>query len=251
MKRTTAIILLLWTLAAAFAQTPQQLLEKGNAAYGKGNFELAAQCYSAILDSGQRQPQVYYNLGNAYYRLDEYGLAILNYERALKLKPGYRDARQNLDLANSKTEDQIAVLPELFVARWARAVVAWFSPAGWHVLLLCLLAALGALVAVLVLSRHYAWRKSALIGSIIVGILILFCTACTLSATSRQRGHSDAIVTMPMVVVKSSPERSSVDKLILHEGTKVAIEETLDDWHKIRIADGNTGWISTSDVTII
>ena len=249
--KKTLILLLLATALNAAAQTPQQLMQRGNDAYAKGDFVAAAQAYNAVLDAGYESADLYYNLGNVYYRQEEYGLSILNYERALRLKPNFRDAKQNLDLADSKTEDQIAALPEIFLAQWAHSVVAWFSPTGWRICTLILLTLLGTAVVLFLLSRDYAWRKGALIGGIVTLVFLLLCIACTISATVRYNRHNQAIVTAPMAVVKSSPEENSIDKLVLHEGTKVNIEETLGEWHKIQIADGNNGWLQTDEVTII
>lgn len=249
--KKTLILLLLATALNAAAQTPQQLMQRGNDAYAKGDFVAAAQAYNAVLDAGYESADLYYNLGNVYYRQEEYGLSILNYERALRLKPNFRDAKQNLDLADSKTEDQIAALPEIFLAQWAHSVVAWFSPTGWRICTLILLTLLGTAVVIFLLSRDYAWRKGALIGGIVTLVFLLLCIACTISASVRYNRHNQAIVTAPMAVVKSSPEENSIDKLVLHEGTKVNIEETLGEWHKIQIADGNNGWLQTDEVTII
>lgn len=249
--KKTLILLLLSTVLGASAQNPQTLMQQGNDAYAKGDFATAVQAYNSILEAGYHSADLYYNLGNAYYRLEEYGQSILNYERALRLKPNFRDAKENLDLVNSKTEDQIAPLPEIFLVQWAHNVVAWFSPTGWRVSTLILLAILGALIALFLLSRDYNWRKGALIGGIVTLLLLLLCIVCTISSHVQYNRHTQAIVTTPMTVVKSSPEDSSVDKLILHEGTKVGIDETLGDWHKIHIADGNTGWLQASDLTII
>lgn len=249
MKKALFIILLFITCTLQ-AQTPQQLMQQGNDAYAKGDFAAAADAYNAVLDAGFRSADLYYNLGNSYYRLEEFGMAILNYERALALKPNFRDARQNLELANSKTEDEIAVLPEFFAVRWAHAVVAWLTPAGWLVLTLILLAVVCGLAATFILSRDYHWRKTSLIAGIATILLLAISIACAASSNNGQR-HNKAIVTNPMVVVKSSPESTSIDKLILHEGTKVAIDETLGAWHKIRIADGNTGWVEDNEITIL
>ena len=249
--KKTIILLLTATLLGANAQTPQTLMQQGNDAYTKGDFAAAVQSYNAVLDAGYQSADLYYNLGNAHYRLEEYGFSILNYERALRLKPNFRDAKENLDLVNSKTEDKIASLPEIFLVQWAHSVVAWFSPTGWRVCLLILFAILGALIVLFILSRDYNWRKGALVGGIITLVLLLLCIACTISSSVQYNRHNQAIVTAPMTVVKSSPEEGSVDKLILHEGTKVDIDETLGDWHKVHIADGNTGWLQISDVTII
>lgn len=244
-------LLALFCSVSLFAQTPQELMQKGNDAYAKSDFVGAEGAYNAILDAGYVSAELYYNLGNTYYRLEEYGLAILNYERALRLKPNFRDARQNLQLANSKTEDEISVLPELFIVHWARSLTSAFSPTGWRIILLLLLAILATLVAVLFLSQDYLWRKRSLIGCIVVTILLIISLACAIVSSVRADQRDEAIVTAPMIVVKSSPEKNSVDKLILHEGTKVGIDETLGEWHKIHISDGNTGWVAADEVTII
>ncbi len=250
MKKILSIILLSWTVTA-MAQSPRELMSQGNVAFQKSDFVTAAKCYSKILEAGYANADLYYNLGNAYYRQDEFGQAILNYERALRLKPNFRDAQENLDLANSKIEDEIKALPELFIVTWARNITTWFSHTGWRIVILCLLALLSAAVAIFVLSRDYLWRKGALIGGIAVTGLLLIAIACSIATGVRQNSHNKAIVTSPLVVVKSSPESNSVDKLILHEGTKVDVEETLGDWHKIHIADGNTGWLTDADITVI
>lgn len=251
MKYFSSIVILICCAISVMAQTPRELMQRGNAFYQKGDYQNAAKAYEDVLNGGFQSVDVYYNLGNTYYRMDEFGQAILNYERALRLKPNFRDARENLDLAESKTEDHIAPLPEIFLARWARSVVSWFSPTGWRVVLLCVLVLLGAMIVLFALCRDHGWRKSSLIGSGIVTILLLLCLTCTIASHVRYNRHNDAVITAAMSVVKSSPESSGVDKFVLHEGSKVHIQETLGDWHKVHIADGNTGWIENSDITII
>lgn len=245
------IILTLILSCSLYAQTPQQLFEKGNKAYAQNDYQGAIKAYSAILESGNTSAELYYNLGNAYYRIDEFGMAILNYERALRLKPNFRDARQNLELANTKTEDEISVLPELFITRWYRSIVAVFSPAGWKAIILIFITLIISLGLFIHFGSSYEWRKYALIGILVLTLATLISIFCCISASRNITQHTNAIVTSPMLVVKSSPENSSVDKLVLHEGTKVDIEEDLDGWYKIHIADGNTGWVVADEVTII
>lgn len=251
MKRLTTIILATFALVTATAQTPQQLMQQGNEAYSKGDYAAAVEAYNAILDNGMHSADLYYNLGNAYYRQEELGLAILNYERALRLNPRFRDARQNLDLAYSKTEDKIDSLPQIFIVHWIQSVIGWFSHTGWLIVLLILVALLGALTVLFFVSSDYAWRRRSLLIGIFVGLILLLAIGCTIASHVQYNRHDRAIVTSPMIVVKSSPEAHGIDKMILHEGTKVEIEETLGEWHKIEIADGNNGWVETADVTII
>ncbi len=251
MKKIAILILLALTASTALAQTPQQLMLKGNEAYSHGDYEAAADAYEVILATGLQSAELYYNLGNAYYRQEELGQAILNYERALRLNPHFRDARENLDLCYSKTEDGIESLPQIFLVQWAQAIVNWFSPTGWLVAIIILFALLGALVVIFFVSSDYGWRKRSLFLSILVSLLLLLAVAFTIASHVKFNHHNRAIVTSPMIVVKSSPEAHSIDKMILHEGTPVEIEETLGDWHKIHIANGNTGWVEQDDITII
>lgn len=251
MKNRLAFSLFLLVSTLLMAQPPQKLMQDGNDAYVKGDYEAAADAYNAILGSGLQSAELYYNLGNAYYRQDEIGLAILNYERALRLKPHFTDARQNLELAYSKTEDNIDELPQVFLAQWARAVVNWFSPDGWLVALLVLTALLAVLVVFFFVGNDYVWRKRSFFAGLLLCLVLLLATACTVASHVQFNKHDKAIITNPMIVMKGSPEAGGIDKMILHEGTKVTVDETLGSWHKVHIADGTSGWVESSDVTII
>ena len=251
MKKLISILFVILATGTSMSQSLPQLMQKGNEAYGKGDYEAAAKAYNNILSSGQHSAELYYNLGNAYYRQDEMGQAILNYERALRLKPHFTDARQNLELAYSKTEDKIDELPQLFLAGWAHAVVNWFSPNGWLVMLLVLTALLALLVVFFFVGTDYVWRKRSLLVGLLLCFTLLLATACTVASHVQYNRHDKAIITNPMIVMKGSPEAGGIDKMVLHEGTKVTVDETLGSWHKVHIADGTSGWVESSDVTII
>jgi tetratricopeptide (TPR) repeat protein len=223
----------------------------GNEAYKAGDWWGAIDAYTAILDAGYENADLYYNLGNAYYRIERYGMAILNYERALLLEPNFAEAKQNLALANARTEDKITPLPEFLLARWYRALYCALSFDVWFAVLL-ILAALALIAAAVMLSGgNYRWRKTGFIVLIIMAVLWLVSLCCTISSAARLNRHDRAVITQPMVVVKGSPDASGVDKLVLHDGALLTIDETLDGWHKVRLADGNTGWLPVADVTVI
>lgn len=251
MKRISIIILLLLPCLGLRAQSPDQLFQQGNEAYKNGQYQEAVEAYSAILQSGKESHELYYNLGNAYYRLEEFGQAILNYERALRIKPNSSDARQNLALAQSHTEDEIAPLPEIFLVQWGRALLNWFSPTGWRIVLLVVLLLLAAAGVAFFLLGDYHLRKASLVAAIVLTLLLIIAIICSIASGIQQNRHDEAIITEPLIVVKSSPEENSVEKMMLHEGTKVAIDETLGDWHKIHIADGNSGWVTSAEITMI
>lgn len=226
----------------------QEWVEEGNRLYRQGEYDVAIDHYRMAISSNYTSANLYYNLGNAYYRTGQMGLAILNYERALRLSPGMTDARQNLELANSKTTDRITVLPKLFLAQWYDSLITCISPSTWRIILFVLLVLLCASVVVIYLSRRVGLRKGALATGIVTLILLFVAVWLTIASTRHFNARSEAIVIDSSVAVKSSPESQSVDKLILHEGTKVSITETLSTWHKITLSDGTTGWCDTNSV---
>ena len=246
------IFLLVLSICVMMLQAnPTELLQQGNEAYKHADYNTAIESYLGVYEAGYESADLDYNLGNAYYRTDQYGLSILYYHRALRLRPHFPEAEQNLALANARTEDNITPLPEFLLARWFHSLVNLFSPTGWLIGIL-LLAVICVIFALLFRFAHsYSLRRGGLIALVVAGILFLVTMGCAISSIHRFNTHDSAVVTQPMVVVKSSPDESGVDKLILHDGTVISIEETIDSWHKIRLADGNTGWLPTADVTVI
>jgi tetratricopeptide (TPR) repeat protein len=211
------------------------------------DYQGAAAGYEAVLADGFASADLYYNLGNTYYRLERYGLAILNYERALRLNPGMDDAEQNLALANSKTADRITILPKLFVVRWFDSLVR-IHPSTWRVVTLIMLALFAAAVACFLLARSLSMRKNTFAAGVVFLVLLLVTVLFLVFSTRHFNARSEAIVVEGAISVKSSPEQQSVDKLVLHEGAKVTITETLPGWKRITLADGTTGWCQDGDV---
>jgi len=251
MKKILFVAFALSIFNFQFSISSAQDMTLGNEAYKAGDWQGAIDAYTAILDAGYENADLYYNLGNAYYRIERYGMAILNYERALLLEPNFAEAKQNLALANARTEDKITPLPEFLLARWYRALYCALSFDVWFSVLL-ILAALALIAAAVMLSGgNYRWRKTGFIVLIIMAVLWLVSLCCTISSAARLNRHDRAVITQPMVVVKGSPDASGVDKLVLHDGTLLTIDETLDGWHKVRLADGNTGWLPVAEVTVI
>ena len=222
--------------------------QKGDSAYRAGNYEEAVEIYEEVLAEGFTSADLHYNLGNAYYRLGQMGQSILNYERALRLKPSMGDARENLALANSKTVDRIAELPRLFFIQWYESLITRIGPHSWQIIVIVFFALTVAALVVLILARDLGWRKGSFAALIVTAIFLLLAIVLLTASTRRFNSHSQAIVIQPSMVVKSSPEVQSVDKLILHEGTKVTLSEELSGWYKITLSDGTTGWCETDAI---
>ena len=239
---------LLLMAATAVCQTPIELATNADNSYRMGDYPAAIEGYEAVLSAGQTSANLYYNLGNAYYREGQMAQAILNYERALRLKPSMDEARENLALANSHTADRITVLPQLFIVRWVDWLCTAVTPGAWRMVWLLLFALLGISVALLSISRRPPLRKTGFIGIIVTAVLLICTTLLLIGATNRYNAHSEAIVMEQAITIKSSPEQQSIDKMLLHEGTKVDVLEELTGWYKIRIADGTTGWCPSSSI---
>lgn len=239
MKHLTLTIAL---LIAATTITAQESAPSADDLYRMDDYQGAIAAYEDILAEGKSSADLYYNLGNAYYRDGQLGKAILNYERALRLKPGMSDAKENLELANARTADRITTLPQLFIVRWWNALTTAITPHGWRIVWLVLLAIAGIGVAMLRTGRSSAIRRGGLATTVVSLLFLLLATALLISSTRAYNAHPYAIITDQAVTLKASPDNKSIDKMILHEGTKVKVLDNLTGWYKIAIADGTNGW---------
>ncbi|NDJ00006.1 tetratricopeptide repeat protein [Flavobacterium sp. LaA7.5] len=221
----------------------QSAFDEGNTLYKDGKYSEAVKKYQSILDNGEQSAEVYFNLANAYYKMDAVAPAIYNYEKALLLKPNYKDAEINLGYAQKMVIDDIQAVPQVgfskmvynFTGAYHYDAWAWAAVAG---AILFLLFFIGYYFAgtTMVKRIFFAGMFIALL-SIVVAIL---SAAFVKSEEAKER---PAIVFAEVVSVKSEPSEKIGDAFILHEGTKVFVTETLGNWKKIELADDSEGWI--------
>jgi tetratricopeptide (TPR) repeat protein len=247
-------ILLLVTLGVvgeAQTQTPEQLFQQANGLYQQGKPAEARDLYEGLRQNGLESGELYYNLGNAYYKAGDLGRAILNYERALRLLPTDDDVRHNLELANLRITDRIEPVPRLFVWEYWDAVKNSFSlrSATWLAYAAYLL--LLAFIAATVLSRTYRLRKVAFIASLAAGVILVALLALFFAKLSQGSRTDEGVVVASLTTVKNSPDSRSSDAFVLHAGVKVWILDTVSEWKKIRLADGKVGWMETAAVEVI
>lgn len=217
--------------------------ERANKAYVAEDFPRAIEIYDSIADAGYESHKLYYNLGNAYFKDRQMGLAILYYNRALQLKPSDRDIRHNLKVANTQIVDKIEVLPEIALVGFVKGVRRSLSSNTWAVVSLCSVALMLAGVLLYLMSRSFRLRKGGFWGAVVMLGVSIFAISFAAINRDEQLHSSDAIVMLGAAPVKSSPDINSKDIFILHEGTKVAITDAIGEWYEIIIADGNKGWI--------
>ena len=246
-KSAALLLLALMLPLAANAVTKAD----ADSAYAKGNYQQAIKDYEQLLKKGV-SADLYYNLGNSYYRMDEIPRAVLNYERALLLSPGDRDVRFNLQMARSKTIDKITPESEMFFVTWYHSLVNLTSVDGWARLALVALA-LAIVLALLYLFASPVWlRKIGFFGAF--GLIVVFIVANVFAHVQKQSftSRSGAIIMAPAATVKSTPASQGTDLFILHEGTKVnIIDGAMRQWKRVRVADGKEGWVETSQLEII
>lgn len=219
-----------------------------DSAYVRQNYQQAIKDYEELLAGGV-SADVYYNLGNAYYRTDNITKAVLNYERALLLHPGDGDIRFNLQMARSKTIDKIVPESEMFFVTWYRSVVNTMSVDGWASCALISIALSIALFLVYLFASQLWLRKTGFFGALLLMVVFALSNVFAWQQKQALTGRRGAIVMSASAPVKSTPAGNGTDLFILHEGTKVEITDaTMRQWFKVRLADGKEGWIAAKDV---
>jgi tetratricopeptide (TPR) repeat protein len=224
------------------------LFEKGNQQYAKAQYQQAVKSYQQALDGDYQSATIYFNLGNAYFKLDDVPSALLYYEKAHKLNPGDEDINFNIRFANSKTTDKLEQVPEFFVTAWWHSFILCFSANTLAVLcVLFLLAGFGILVLYIFANSIVLKRSSFYTGLAAIGVGAIFIFIANRQAYYFNN-HHQAIVFTSSVTAKSSPDTNAKPLFVVHEGTKVNVTQTNSNWIEVELPNGNAGWIAATDV---
>lgn len=249
MKKHKYILVLLVALIASvnsFANTALQV--KAEKAYSEKKYKEAITTYEEILKEGFVSYKLHYNLGNAYYKNNELGKAIYNYELANKLKPNNEDIKTNLRIANEKTIDDVGSKENFFLGALKSGVVNALTTTGWAWLsVISLIVCLG-LAFLFFISGNIFLKRLGFFVSLIS--LIIFISSMILGYTSLHNKQQTkfAIIIMKETKIQEEPSTSSISKFSLHEGSKVKVLETNLEWTNIKLENGNEGWVKTTDV---
>lgn len=255
MKKYVILTLL---AAAALRCSAITIGEQADSAYNKENYREAIELYNRSIAEEGKSATAYYNLGNAYFRNDNPGKAVLSYERALKLDPTDADARQNLDFVRSRIQDK----PEddtAFFSRMHRSVVSAFTPNTWAWVAFGIFVLLMGAVALYIFSRNIPARKAGFFGGIVLVFVFAYVLFVACDSVTTASSHESAVVTAPSTQLSSTPRasRTASDKVVtIHEGTKVEIVDSVatpDDpvspkWYNVKINNGTKAWLRASDV---
>lgn len=220
---------------------------EANNLYQTGNYEQALERYNAIILNGKESADLYYNMGNAAYRSNSIGHAILYYEKALKLEPAHEDALNNLDFVSKYQLDTFEEVPVLFLRTWVKGFVKLFPEQTWSILALVFFIIILTGILIYIFSRYIVMKKVAFISALVCVVLFVLSVSSAI-AGHREIVNPDAgIILAPSVVVRSSPSTSGTELFILHEGTKIKVNEEVSGWQNIKVIDGREGWIMKED----
>lgn len=225
---------------------------EADSAYARNDFATAVEIYEGILANEGESSDIYYNLGNSYYKMDNMAKAVLNYERALLLNPGDGDIRFNLELARSKTVDKVTPVSEMFFVTWTRSLANTMSERAWAWAGISLFILMILALALFVFGKRVVLKKVGFISAICFFLLTILANLFASGQKSELVNRDSAIIMAPSVTVKSTPNQSGTDLFILHEGRKVMIKDnSMKEWKEIRLEDGNVGWVPASVIEII
>ena len=234
-----------------FASQAEELLKRGDDFYQQKQYDKAIETYQDLINLGYEGTSLYYNLGNAYYREGKIGYSILFYEKALRLSPGDNDVHHNLLIANSRTVDKIDTMPRFFLFQWWEDLLALFSVNGWtytaYIFYIVLLLAIGLYF----FAKKSKIQRYSFFGGLASLLLMIITLTLLIINLNRELNVKKAIVVVPNATVKLSPDPTSNDAFIVHEGLKVREEDHVDNWVKIRLIDGKEGWLQKNTMATI
>ncbi len=232
----------------------QQVVTKmaADSFYIKEDYASAINIYETILSTKGESADIYYNLGNCYYKSGNIAKSILNYERAYLLAPGDNAIRFNLEMARNKTVDKINTVDDFFLISWINSIRNMFSTDSWAGGAVALFLLTLIFFLVYIFSKLLLWKKIGFIGALVLLLCSILANIFAFQQKNKLLNRQYAIIMTPSVTAKSTPDEGGTDLFILHEGHKVQLkDQTMKEWYEIQLEDGNIGWIPKEAIEII
>lgn len=234
----------------SFAQN-ETLFDQANKSYNESNYEQAIKAYESIIDNGQHSSELYFNLGNAHYKLNHIAPSIYYYEKALLLDPNDQEIKNNIGFARNMTIDAIDTVPEIGFSKFVKNVANTMSFERWGTTAIIMV----ILFVILFLTYYFSYKsikkRVSFIGSMTTLILAFVALFFAFHSYKLIENDHPAIVFATESQVKSEPNLRGNEAFVLHEGTKVQVLDTVNTWKKIKLADGKTGWIPQKDIKML
>ena len=233
------------------AQNAESLFSTANDLYKNNKLEDAIELYKKIEDQGMISSELYYNLGNSYYKLNKVGPSIYYYEKALLIDPLNEDVQNNLVFAKRLALDNIEELPKTVFQKFNENWLQKFSYNQWAVVVI-VFSFLGSLLFLFFyFSNSPSQKRFYFATSILSFILLIFSFLIAYNQYSFYKNNKEAIIFAEKTEVRNAPTFNSEEVFTLHEGTKVIVLDAIDDWKKIKLADGKIGWIIANEIKLI
>lgn len=251
MKRYIFVLSLALVSLLAHAADLAEMKIQADSAYARADYETAVKLYGKLAKQNATS-DVCYNLGCAYYRLDDMAHSVLWFERALKLDPSDKDILTNLEMARTKTIDKIIPQHEFILFTYFRAMTNWFSLRTWTIIALLSFVLVLVLLLLFWASDSIFARKCAFSSAVLLLLVCILSNVCAVQQRNFKQTHTSGIIISPAVTVKSTPADNGNDLFVLHEGSKVEIlDSSLKEWCEVSIADGKVGWIPKKSFDLI
>lgn len=229
----------------------EALFNRATDAYNEGSYDKAVEYYLEIIENGEHSAELYFNLGNSYYKLDQVAPSIYFYEKALLLKPNDPEIKTNLAFAKNMTLDAIEVMPETGFSKIYASVINFLFFDHWAYLAIFCIILFVLLYIAFYYFRYSTRKRMAFVSSLLSLFVAIIAVVFGFVQYNDFLADQPAIVFADEVVIKSEPNDRSLEVFRLHEGTKLYVLDELNDWKKVRIADGKTGWLSSEDIKLL
>ena len=242
------VLILLFAFNSILAQNNQELFESANAMYKNGQYQEAVKAYEDIIAGNEISSELFYNLGNSYYKLNKVAPAIFNYEKALQLDPSNEDANNNLIYAKRLTIDRIEELPKSVFQRFSSSYLQKMHYNNWGALTI-VFAFLAVGLFLLFYFSLSPFKKRLLFTLSMLSVLFLITSfSIAFHLYRKEKNTKEAIVFSEQVSVQTEPTNNANEAFVIHEGTKVFVLDAVDDWNKIKLADGKIGWLKNASI---
>lgn len=252
------LIYIICVLASLVAATAQNIAQQADSAYTGEDYRTAIRLYSRIIEENGPSAQIYYNLGNSYYRINDIAKSVLCYQRALNIDPSYRDARVNLKFVKSR----IADLPEddsSFLGNLHDSVIAAMSPNAWAWTALLLFLMLLACIGLYLFTDNIRLRKTGFFGGLVILVLSIYTSTVAYGSASGATRHDQAVISPPTATLRTEPGSAVNDKnrmISLPAGTIVIITDSITmpgetaapKWYNVKINNSTSAWVNAADV---
>lgn len=236
---------------SAYGEDANKIFQQANEAYMKKDYSTAIHLYETMVQEGSKSANLFYNLGNAYFKNEHLAQSILYYERALRLSPNNKDIIHNIAFANQKIIDDMETMPELIIYKWIRNFYSLFSSNTWAVIACVCCIAMFIAGGFMIVSRMHKRRVYLFFISLICFVLLIISIAFSIVQYQQSNRSDEAIITQASVVVKSMPDQSGTDLFTVHEGLKVKINDKVGKWVEVLFPNGSKGWMKISDLEVI